>query len=459
MALAFICFADLSEAQRERMTSSLTLQGQRVQTYTFAVVREVMIELFCAPRSSLDNPNLRASGSEMKAFVVLDEGELDGADGYWVEDEETGEEGFLNKFEDVFWTYDDMSWSWVARSFQGRRMRKGKGKGGLKGKGKGSKGRGYFRPFGQKGKGKDGTAHYEASGEALAAYKGKGKKGKGKKGKASQGKPEAGKGKGPFEGKGLAVDSQPAQAAPVVMKGQEDQHTHREWGDDWRTYDDTPGQYYTNFVKEISENTVHSSWLNIKIDEPKNQWEVLDLERNPLYVILDLGCTRAMGSRPAIMRFAKAAPVAGLYCEFLPSNANFSFANSETGHCKEKLRIWFKTAPASWTDIDILEQGNVPILMSLGQMRNMKFELKLSPDACFLTCETLGYKDYQLRVANTRHLILNMADVCNPPGMNQHSHPIPDSPAGYPSFAARSMAPANKGIANTTRGSARASGQ
>ena len=74
-ALIFIVLADLSESQRERLTSTLTLRGFDVQTYTFDVVREVFIELFCMPRSSLDNPTFR-TGAGPKAFCILDQKEM-----------------------------------------------------------------------------------------------------------------------------------------------------------------------------------------------------------------------------------------------------------------------------------------------------------------------------------------------------------------------------------------------
>ena len=33
--------------------------------------------------------------------------------GYWVQDEDTGEEGFVPEFEDVFWIYDESHNSWA----------------------------------------------------------------------------------------------------------------------------------------------------------------------------------------------------------------------------------------------------------------------------------------------------------------------------------------------------------
>ncbi len=66
------------------------------------------------------------------------------------------------------------------------------------------------------------------------------------------------------------------------------------------------------------------------------RWETVDLARNPTYVILDLGCTRAMGSRKAIHKLVDAASHKGVCCEFLPPGALFNFANSQTTRCKEK---------------------------------------------------------------------------------------------------------------------------
>ena len=77
---------------------------------------------------------------------------MDVAQGYWAEDDETGEVGFLDEFEDVFWIHDDCKDTWIANRFRSRRMRKGNPKG--KGKGKGSKGKSRFR--GKKG----GKANY-----------------------------------------------------------------------------------------------------------------------------------------------------------------------------------------------------------------------------------------------------------------------------------------------------------
>ena len=154
-ALMFTVQADLNEHQRERLTSHMTIRGVNVQNYTFEGLREAFIELFCAPKSGLDNPNYRTTG-QGRSFCVFDYGECDGQYGYWVQDEETEEEGFVPEFEDVFWTFDDQSEAWISHRFKQRRLKKGKGKGQgkPKGKGKGSKGRTWFKHFGSKGNNK-----------------------------------------------------------------------------------------------------------------------------------------------------------------------------------------------------------------------------------------------------------------------------------------------------------------
>jgi hypothetical protein len=82
-----------------------------------------------------------------RSFCVIDYGTCEGQEGYWVEDDQTFEEGFVPEYEDTFWTMDEYGY-WSARPFQGRRLRRGA----AKGKGKGGKGRRRF------------TSHYKRKG-------------------------------------------------------------------------------------------------------------------------------------------------------------------------------------------------------------------------------------------------------------------------------------------------------
>ena len=49
--LMFNVASDLSEAQRERLTSSLSLKGVSDTDYTFEAVGTVSVDLFCTPES------------------------------------------------------------------------------------------------------------------------------------------------------------------------------------------------------------------------------------------------------------------------------------------------------------------------------------------------------------------------------------------------------------------------
>ena len=82
--LIFIVLADLNETQRERLTSHLSLRGIALPGYTFSVVSEAMIELFCAPRSSLEWPGYRTGSTAVRSFCVIEEGTMDEQSGFWV---------------------------------------------------------------------------------------------------------------------------------------------------------------------------------------------------------------------------------------------------------------------------------------------------------------------------------------------------------------------------------------
>ena len=51
-------------------------------------------------KTAVDNPMMNPSGAGgRRAFLVFQEGDLDGNFGYWAEDEEDGAEGFLDALE------------------------------------------------------------------------------------------------------------------------------------------------------------------------------------------------------------------------------------------------------------------------------------------------------------------------------------------------------------------------
>ena len=105
----------------------------------------------------------------------------------------------------------------------------------------------------------------------------------------------------------------------------------------------------------------------------------LNLAHHPTHVVLDLGCTRSIGSKAAIREFQKYALYYGITTEFCPCNKPFVFANSETVTSWESCLIHFPTTPLGSARVDVLETGDVPILFFLSQMKNSGMTFELSP--------------------------------------------------------------------------------
>ena len=143
--------------------------------------------------------------------------------------------------------------------------------------------------------------------------------------------------------------------------------------------------------------------------------EGINLMQNPLYVILDIGCTRSMGSRHAIEAFRRHCGPSGLTTEILPSSSYFTFAGGGGTKVYEKCRIWFPTEPPTYTDVDICEQGQVPILLSVFQMRNMNMTLEMTSEAVLLTCPMLGMNRRPCPMSTSHHLVINLADIRRTP--------------------------------------------
>ncbi|CAE7531571.1 unnamed protein product [Symbiodinium sp. CCMP2456] len=96
----------------------------------------------------------------------------------------------------------------------------------------------------------------------------------------------------------------------------------------------------------------------------------------PTAMVLDLGCTRAMASRVAaqdLMKFCDEHPDCGIWYTIAETTSQFTFANSESTKCNQKLVVCMldREYAVQSTEFDIVEQGHVPILMSLPQMRNL----------------------------------------------------------------------------------------
>ena len=139
----------------------------------------------------------------------------------------------------------------------------------------------------------------------------------------------------------------------------------------------------------------------------------IDIRKNPTYVILDSGCTRCLGSRIRVMAFVAECRTRGsnMKFEFVPCKTKFSFANSRTSNVWERLIIHFDTQPPCKTEIDILEEGTVPILLSIQQMRHLYMTFEHTPECHYLTCKAFGMKRYPLPLSNTNHIVLDLAGL------------------------------------------------
>ena len=148
---------------------------------------------------------------------------------------------------------------------------------------------------------------------------------------------------------------------------------------------------------------------------------LVNLNRNPNYVILDSGCTRAMGSRYAIeklQRYVEANCPGRITFTYAPSGANLSFANSQSARITEKVTLWFDTQPPANTTIEVLDKGRVPILFSIQQMRNLRMTLEHTPTADCATCEAFGLNRTVLPVSTSNHLILDLLCFTRGPTYN-----------------------------------------
>ena len=93
-------------------------------------------ELFITTRTSIQDPSIRPQGgNRSNTFFILEQGEYEGEEGFWVEDED-GLEGFMsNNDEETFWALEEND-AFIASKVSGRnfrfKKRKGKGKSGNK---------------------------------------------------------------------------------------------------------------------------------------------------------------------------------------------------------------------------------------------------------------------------------------------------------------------------------------
>ena len=128
LSLIFLVQADLNEQQRERFVSSMNIHQIAMPQYTSLQVNQLFLELFAVSCTGVADPNIAHRKSS--TFYILEEGETkEGEHGFWVIDEETGEEGFTGLYtENEFWVLGSKG-SYSKRRVHGRSFLEGKPKG------------------------------------------------------------------------------------------------------------------------------------------------------------------------------------------------------------------------------------------------------------------------------------------------------------------------------------------
>ena len=176
--------------------------------------------------------------------------------------------------------------------------------------------------------------------------------------------------------------------------------------------------------------TVNSAYLNYEHEVHQSLLcEYVDLAQNPTYVILDSGCTRAMGSRFAIDRLVRACKQHKnsdqIWFSTEAANSKFSFANGEQSTVKERLIIHIKNSYSStgWITarVDILDKGRVPILFSVEQMRNLRMSIEHTPVGELMTCPLFGMKRTPLPVSTSNHPALDIMFLATSKSKPQYS--------------------------------------
>ena len=131
-ALIFLVNTELTEAQLQQLNQYLEGKNIHMRQYTLANVQEAYKTLFASVRTGIGNPMVRPRTSRTRgskrSFYLFEAGEFDGEEGYWAEDEETHQEGFLSTENEVFWTLDDEKDEWHEANVAGRKIKK-RGKG------------------------------------------------------------------------------------------------------------------------------------------------------------------------------------------------------------------------------------------------------------------------------------------------------------------------------------------
>ena len=163
---------------------------------------------------------------------------------------------------------------------------------------------------------------------------------------------------------------------------------------------------------KLQDGTSHTAWMAVPS---------LNLAYHPTQIVLDLGCTRSIGSRSAIKTFQKHSWYYGIATEICRCNRSFVFANSETETCSESCIIHFPTTPPCSTMVAVLETSNVPILFSLPQVRNSGMTLELDPQRGKITCPALELFSSPAENSTMGNTVLDLPSLTYQPTTNSRN--------------------------------------
>ena len=123
IAQFFIIQGELSDQQRERLASAMSLRNISLENYSYEMLKTHYHELFITTRTSIQDPSIRPQGgNRSNTFFILEQGDYEGEEGFWVEDE-GGIEGFMsNNDEETFWVLEEND-AFIARKVSGRNFR------------------------------------------------------------------------------------------------------------------------------------------------------------------------------------------------------------------------------------------------------------------------------------------------------------------------------------------------
>ena len=288
--------------------------------------------------------------------------------------------------------YDEEQCFWMKYPFQGRSLRKGgKSKGGGKGKqgkskGKGASARRFFRPY-RKGGGKG-----KKSGKS-----------NGSTAKANIAEEEVEEEE--IEDDALLADKKKRKRRPQAKKKGKPQPAGSAAHEAEAAVDDDGFAYSAvSYSPEIISSD--QEWCL------KGAKGVQEEVEDGTSMILDTGCTKAMCSRHAYLLMRQGLSEDRV--ELLPDSSTFNFANGQKALAREKCRIWFSYEPPLFTDFSIIDEGKVPFLMSLPQMKNLGVSLDLrgTPEKILFHTGFLKGQGVPLHRNRAGHLTLDVNEIC-----------------------------------------------